>query len=105
MDSDGSKLRRVASGKVWDVLWSPDGTKLALSLDTSRRDSCGPDVIAFVSVAGGVVSALVRLPTWDASGLHPYAFSPDGSTLLYHAERNIGGDCRWGQGDYVDGEL
>jgi Tol biopolymer transport system component len=82
MDADGSNPRRLTNHPARDVSasWSPDGSSIVFMSD---RDG-GFDAYRMRSVSG---SAAVRV-TRTGSTWFP-VFSPDGSALAFHVERDV----------------
>ena len=77
MDADGENAKTITevSGSIFSPTWSPDGNRIAYSV---QRDKSYP-VIYIQSVSGGGATPLTPFP---GSNLSP-SFSPDGSKILF----------------------
>ncbi|MGP5009367.1 PD40 domain-containing protein [Psychrobacter glacincola] len=77
MDADGENAKTITevTGSIFSPTWSPDGNRIAYSL---QRDKSYP-VIYVQSVSGGGATPLTPFP---GSNLSP-SFSPDGSKILF----------------------
>ncbi|KAA0926146.1 translocation protein TolB [Psychrobacter sp. ANT_H56B] len=77
MDADGENAKTITevSGSIFSPAWSPDGNRIAYSV---QRDKSYP-VIYVQSVSGGGATPLTPFP---GSNLSP-SFSPDGSKILF----------------------
>lgn len=77
MDADGENAKTITevSGSIFSPTWSPDGNRIAYSV---QRDKSYP-VIYIQSVSGGGAIPLTPFP---GSNLSP-SFSPDGSKILF----------------------
>jgi Tol biopolymer transport system component len=80
MDSDGSNLVELTNdASSRNPLWSPDGTRLAI---TSTRDrvpgESGVDIYV-IWLSGGRVDRV----TWDGTGGPPSSWSHDGESIVY----------------------
>lgn len=77
MDADGENAKTITevTGSIFSPTWSPDGNRIAYSL---QRDKSYP-VIYVQSVSGGGATPLTPFP---GSNLSP-SFSPDGSEILF----------------------
>ena len=81
---DGSENRRLGPGS--EATWSPDGERLAITLEVD-----GNLDIYIMSAADG--SGLTRLTTHPAAD-HGASWSPDGSMIAFNSERS-GSDQIW----------
>ena len=75
----------------WDGVYSPDGTKIALSvaIDTSAN---------YLAIMNADGSGVVNLPTTGISFYSPAypAWSPDGTKLTFAYDKNVGDFHNWG---------
>jgi Tol biopolymer transport system component len=79
MNSDGSGVTQLTSHKDYNLLWSPDGTKISF---ISERD--GNAEIYVMNADGSGQTRLTNNSSWDAEQV----WSPDGSKIAFVSERD-----------------
>jgi dipeptidyl aminopeptidase/acylaminoacyl peptidase len=80
MDADGGNLRQIKIGDAGPPVWSPDGTWLAFSNNTS---------LFAMTADGGVQMELVNGINSNLEFITAPSWSPDGTQLAFHA-RDLG---------------
>jgi Tol biopolymer transport system component len=88
IDADGDH-RHLLGGKFFDLAWSPDGSMLAVAIQ-SRAPNWGD--IGLVDVATGRLTNLTQRPGQESSP----AWSPDGRKIVFVADMYCGwtGTCQ-----------
>ncbi len=78
----GLGLARITDGSVWDFApdWSPDGTKIAFSRETTTG---GPADVYVMNADGSAQTNMTNNVAFDA---HP-AWSPDGTRIAFVSNR------------------